>query len=180
MSEAHGWTAAVLTVSDGVAAGTREDRAGPALASELGAAGFRVVARRTVADEPDAVATALAGLADEAALVCATGGTGLGPRDRTPEAAHRVIDREVPGLAEAMRAAGRAQTPMADLSRSLAGTIGASLALCLPGSTRGATESLAAVVEVLPHALTLLAGETEHHHAGPSPDAASPSPPERP
>jgi len=184
MSAAPAWSAAVLTVSDGVAAGSREDRSGPALAAALTDAGFGVLAHEVVSDDPEAVAEALRGLCARAALVCATGGTGLGPRDRTPEAARTVIDREVPGLAEAMRVVGREQTPMADLSRSLAGAAGASLVLCLPGSTTGATQSLAAVVEVLPHALTLLAGETEHHH-GPAPGAGHaepgrPSPPGRP
>ena len=157
-------TAAVVTASDGTAGGTREDTSGPAVSSLLAEAGFDVVAREVVPDDLDAIAAVLRRLADDGlALVCVTGGTGLGPRDVTPEATRAVIDREVPGLAEAMRAVGRASTPMADLSRGIVGLRGATLIVDLPGSPRGATESLAAIVEVLPHALDLAAGDTVSH-----------------
>lgn len=163
--------AAVLTVSDGVDHGTRQDRSGDALAERLAAAGFAEVRRRVVPDDPQRIATALRELAAGAALVVTTGGTGLGPRDVTPEATRQVIDREVPGLAEAMRAAGRASTPMADLSRGVVGAYGASLVVNLPGSPRGALESLEAVLVAIPHALELLTGRTAHDggahgHAG--------------
>lgn len=154
--------AAVLTVSDGVVAGTREDRSGDALAEALQDAGYAVVAQEAVADERDRVEDVLRRLAQRARLVVTTGGTGLGPRDVTPEATAAVIDREVPGLAEAMRAAGRASTPLADLSRGRAGAIAGTLVLNLPGSPRGALESLATVASALPHALELLAGHTVH------------------
>lgn len=154
--------AAVVTVSDGVAGGTREDRSGDALVATLLHAGYDVVAREVVADERDELEGVLRRLAETARLVVTTGGTGLGPRDVTPEATGAVIDREVPGLAEAMRAAGRASTPMADLSRGRAGARGATLVLNLPGSSRGAVESFEAVAPALAHALELLAGHTVH------------------
>lgn len=155
-------TAAVLTVSDGVAEGSRDDRSGPAIADRLRAAGFDVLATDVVADERAAIESSLRTLAEGAALVVTTGGTGLGPRDVTPEATRAVIEREVPGLAEAMRAAGRASTPAADLSRGVAGSIGGTLVINLPGSERGAVESLGAVLDAIPHAVELLSGRTEH------------------
>lgn len=158
--------AAVLTVSDGVVAGTREDRSGEALVEALRHAGYAVVAHEAVADERDLVESALRRLGETARLVVTTGGTGLGPRDVTPEATATVIDREVPGLAEAMRAAGRASTPLADLSRGRAGAIASTLVLNLPGSSRGAVESFATVAPTLPHALELLAGHTVHGPEG--------------
>jgi molybdenum cofactor synthesis domain-containing protein len=132
------------------------------VADALTEAGFEVILREVVPDERDRIEGALRDLAAGAALVVTTGGTGLGPRDVTPEATRAVIEREAPGLAEAMRAAGRATTPMADLSRGVAGTIGGALILNLPGGPRGALESLGALVPVLPHALELLAGRTAH------------------
>jgi molybdopterin adenylyltransferase len=153
---------AVLTVSDGVAEGSREDTSGPAVAHALDAAGFEVVRREVVPDARDSIERALRDLAASASLVVTTGGTGFGPRDVTPEATLAVIEREAPGLAEGMRAAGRAGTPMADLSRGVAGTIGGALILNLPGGPRGSVESLQAVLPVLPHALELLAGHTVH------------------
>lgn len=158
--------AAVLTVSDGVAVGAREDRSGEALVEALRQAGYAVVAHEVVADERDRVEAALRRLGGAARLVLTTGGTGLGPRDVTPEATAAVIDREVPGLAEAMRAAGRASTPLADLSRGRAGAMAGTLVLNLPGSSRGAVENFEAVAPTLPHALELLAGHTVHGPEG--------------
>ncbi|MFN2609201.1 MAG: molybdenum cofactor biosynthesis protein B [Acidimicrobiales bacterium] len=146
--------AKVLTVSDGVVAGTREDRSGAALVSRLAEAGWEVAGHMAVADGTDSVAGALAGLADGfSGLVVTTGGTGFGPRDLTPEGTRRVLDREAPGLAEAMRLAN---PPKGRLSRGVAGTVGRCLVLNTPGSTAGAVESLDAVLDVLPHALALL------------------------
>lgn len=160
-------TAAVVTASDGVAHGAREDGSGDAVADLLRHHGFEVTVRRTVPDEVETISATLVELADQGLpLVAITGGTGLGPRDVTPEATRAVIDREVPGLAEAMRAIGRASTPMADLSRGIVGLRGRTLIVDLPGSPRGATESLAAIVDLLPHALDLAAGQTRQHPAG--------------
>lgn len=156
-------TATVVTASDRSAAGTREDLSGPAVAALLTAAGF-CVEREVVPDDRQVLAALLRRLADENGqrLIVVTGGTGLAPRDVTPEATRDVIEREVPGLAEAMRAAGRASTPKADLSRGVCGIRGTTLIVDVPGSVRGATESLEAIIELLPHALSLLEGITEH------------------
>ena len=155
--------AAVVTVSDGVAGGVRDDASGRAVAGLLQRAGFEVVRREVVADDRPAIEALLASLSgDDTALVATTGGTGLGPRDVTPEATRAVIDREAPGLAEEMRAAGRAKTPMAALSRGIAGARGSTLIVNLPGSEKGALESLSALMPLLPHALDLLAGDTAH------------------
>jgi len=155
-------TAATLTVSDGVVAGTRHDASGAALADLLGAHGFDVVERRMVADEADLISAALQDLAKRARLVITTGGTGLGPRDVTPEATRTVLDKEVPGLTHLMLVAGIQSTPLAALSRAVAGTIGTCLVINTPGSPRGAVDSLTAVLPVLSHALDLLAGDTSH------------------
>lgn len=157
-----GLTAAVLTVSDGVAGGTRLDGTGDALDDLLTAEGFTVVRRAVVADDSPAVSATIVALAGEARLVVTTGGTGFGPRDHTPEATREVIDREAPGLAWLMLKAGLDSTPMAALSRGLVGTIGSSLVVNLPGSPKGAVENLTALFPVLGHALELLAGHTEH------------------
>ena len=151
--------AKVLTVSESVSRGTREDRSGDELARLLAEHGFRVVERKVVADGVAPVAAALVDLCSSfVGLVVTTGGTGFSPGDLTPEATRSVIDREAPGLAEAMRAV----SPLGRLSRGLAGTVGPSLVLNVPGSPRGATESLEAVIDVLSHALDLLAGGTPH------------------
>ena len=160
-----GARALVVTVSDGVAAGTRQDESGIALADRLGRAGFRVD-RIAVADDRPAIERALRDGAVDHAFVISTGGTGLTPRDVTPQATRAVIDYEVPGLAEAIRAAGRAKTPMADLSRGVVGVIGRSLVVNTPGSQRAALESLAALEPTLGHALETLAGPFDHGAAG--------------
>jgi molybdopterin adenylyltransferase len=155
--------AVVVTVSDGVARGVREDASGRAIAALLQSSGFVVTGREVVPDEPDQIGSLLRRLRDQdVPLVVTTGGTGLGPRDVTPEATRATIDREAPGLAEEMRAAGRGSTPFAALSRGVAGVAGSTLIVNLPGSEKGAVESLAAILPVLPHALDLLAGDTVH------------------
>ncbi len=160
-----GTRALVLTISDGVAAGSRQDESGIALADRLAHVGFRVD-RRTVADDRVLIEHALRDGAKDHAFIVSTGGTGLTPRDVTPQATTAVIDYEVPGLAEAMRAAGRAKTPMADLSRGVVGVIGKSLVANVPGSPRAALESLAALEPTLAHALETLAGPFDHGAAG--------------
>ncbi|HEX4906113.1 MAG TPA: MogA/MoaB family molybdenum cofactor biosynthesis protein [Acidimicrobiales bacterium] len=151
--------AKVLTVSDGVVEGTREDRSGEVLYDTLVGAGFDVLAREVVADGVESVRDALVRLADGfAGLIVTTGGTGFGPRDLTPEGTRAALDREAPGLAEAMRLVN----PLGRLSRGMAGTIGAALVLNTPGSPKGAVECLEAVLDVVPHALELLAGERPH------------------
>jgi molybdenum cofactor synthesis domain-containing protein len=153
------WEAKVLTVSDGVVAGTRDDRSGAALEDRLGEAGFRVVERRVSADGTDEVAGALRELSDGfAGVIVTTGGTGFGPRDLTPEGTRAVLDREAPGLAEAMRLVN----PLGRLSRAAAGTVGTALVLNTPGSSKGAVECLDAVIDVVPHVLDLLTGGRPH------------------
>ncbi len=157
-----GLPALVLTISDGVTAGTREDHSGPVLEERLAGLGFEV-RREVVADEPDQIASIVATAADRGTrLVVTSGGTGLGPRDRTPEGVMTIIDYVVPGFGEAMRAVGRTHTPLASLSRSFGAVRGQTLILCVPGSTRGASESLDAVDMILAHALDTLEGRTAH------------------
>ena len=154
-------SAVVVTVSDGVSAGTRVDESGPALVDLLSDHGFSVQLV-VIADERDRLAELIGDLARTASLVVTTGGTGFSPRDVTPEATRSVIEREAPGLAEAMRASGRQKTPFADLSRGVAGIIGSTIVLNVPGSPKGALESLSAVMPIISHALDHLGGDTEH------------------
>jgi molybdopterin adenylyltransferase len=154
--------AAVLTVSDGVSAGVREDKSGDELERLLAEDGYDVV-RRVVPDEREAIAAAVAELAEESALVLTTGGTGMAPRDVTPEATLEVVDRLAPGIAEAIRADSIAKTPHALLSRGVAGTRGAALVVNLPGSTGGCRDGYAVLRPALEHALSLLAGEGTAH-----------------
>lgn len=153
--------ALVLTISDGVAAGTRADESGAALAERLTELGFEVE-RATVADEMEQIAEAVVKASDAYQLVVSTGGTGLGPRDRTPETLHALLDYAIPGFGEQMRAFGRTKTPMADLSRSVAGVLGSTLVIAVPGSRGGALDSLAAIEGLLDHALETLGGRTQH------------------
>lgn len=151
--------AKVLTVSDGVSGGTREDKSGEALEAFLAEHGFEVVERKVI---PDGAAEVAAGIEVMASgftgLIVTTGGTGFGPRDETPEGTHMVIEREAPGLAEAMRLV----SPLGRLSRAVAGTRGSALICNVPGSSTGALECLGAVIEVVPHALDLLGGGRPH------------------
>ena len=152
MSEAT-QPAKVLTCSDGVIHGTREDKSGQALADFLAAHGFEVVDRRVTADGRDNVAAALTEMSNGfAGLIVSTGGTGFAPRDQTPEGTREVIEREAPGLAEAMRLCN----PLGRLSRGVAGVRGTTIIVNTPGSTKGCVEQLDAVIDVLPHALRLL------------------------
>ena len=152
----------MLTVSDGVAAGTRDDRSGDLLAELLGGEGFEVV-RQIVPDEREAIAAGLRELAAQAQLVLTTGGTGVGPRDVTPEATGPLLDREAPGIAEAIRADAVTRTPHGLLSRGLAGILGTTLVVNLPGSTGGCRDGFAVLRPALRHALELLAGEPGEH-----------------
>lgn len=151
----------MLTISDGVAAGTREDASGDALTERLSELGY-AVERGTVPDDLSAIVAEVTAQMGRCRLVVSTGGTGLGPRDVTPQALRQLLDYEIAGFGEVMRATGRASTPMADLSRSLAGVRGGSLVVAVPGSLSGATESLDALVPLLAHALETLGGHTEH------------------
>lgn len=153
------YQAKVLTVSDAVMRGERQDESGPAVAEALRAAGFEVIEQSRVADGTASVAGDLARMASAfTGLVVTTGGTGFGPRDMTPEGTGEVLDRRAPGLAEAMYRS----SPVAPLSRGIAGTRGRTLIVNLPGSPTGALECLSAIIGLLPHAIALLAGEKPH------------------
>ena len=152
----------MLTISDGVAAGEREDKSGDALAELLTGDGYDVE-RRIVPDEREQIEGALRELARDARVVLTTGGTGVAPRDVTPEATLEVVDRQAPGIAEAIRADSIAKTPHALLSRGVAGTIGPTLVVNLPGSTGGVRDGYAVLRPALEHALELLAGEETMH-----------------
>ncbi|MEM1332718.1 MAG: MogA/MoaB family molybdenum cofactor biosynthesis protein [Actinomycetota bacterium] len=160
MSDTERQPSKVLTCSDGVVHGTREDRSGVALAEFLEANGFDVVERRVTADGTENVAAALTEMTDGFdGLVVSTGGTGFAPRDQTPEGTRAVLEREAPGLAEAMRLCN----PLGRLSRGIAGTRGRSIIINTPGSTKGCVEQLEAIIDVLPHALRLLWDTDESH-----------------
>jgi len=155
---------AVITVSDSAVAGTRTDVSGPKLVERATQLGWEIAQTKLVIDDVGEIAAAMTELADcgKIDLILSTGGTGLSPRDVTPEAARSVAAKEVPGFGELMRAKGRDSTPMASLSRSGAYTRGSALIVTLPGSPRGAVESLEAVMNLIPHAVNLLHGRTEH------------------
>ena len=160
MSEESLLQAKVLTVSDGVIHGTREDASGVALVEQLRGAGYTVVEHAVTADGTDNVAATLRGLVDDfAGLVVTTGGTGFAPRDQTPEGTRLVIEREAPGLAEAMRLV----SPLGRLSRGIAGIAGQSIVCNTPGSPKGCVEQLGAILDILPHALRLLADAPTSH-----------------
>jgi molybdenum cofactor synthesis domain-containing protein len=171
-------SAFVLTISDRVSAGRAVDESGPALTSRLEQEGF-VVERGLVSDDREQISSHVETAAQDHALVIATGGTGLAPRDVTPQALRDILDYDVPGFGEAMRAEGRRSTPFASLSRSLAGVVDRALVIALPGSTRGALESLEAVIPLLDHALETLAGERAAHareSAAPAPESRDQGP----
>jgi molybdenum cofactor synthesis domain-containing protein len=151
---------ALVTISDSVAQGARPDRSGPALAERCLALGWEIMSTEIVSDEREEIEKRLAALGDSGAvdLILTTGGTGVGPRDSTPEATAAICSKLVPGIGEAMRAKGGQGNPRAALSRAVAGVRGGSLILNVPGSPRGAVESLDAVAEILPHAVKVVGG----------------------
>jgi len=155
-------TAAVITVSDSSSRGEREDLGGPAVAAALEKHKFRVVAREVVPDEQALIQDALVRLSGQTRFVVTTGGTGVAPRDVTPEATRAVCDRLIEGIAERMRSEGAKSTKFAALSRAVCGVRGESVILNLPGKPSGAVESLEAVIDLIPHVLRLLAGDTQH------------------
>ena len=160
-------TAAVLTVSDSSARGERADRSGPATAELLRQEGFDVIHQEIVPDDQPAIESAMVRLGEQVQLIVTTGGTGIAERDVTPEATRAVCSKLIEGIPEKMRAEGLANTSFAILSRGVCGVRGRTLILNLPGSPTGAAESLLAVIEILPHALDLLAGKTVHDDAHP-------------
>jgi molybdopterin adenylyltransferase len=156
--------AAVLTISDSVSNGSRTDRSGPAVRERLEQLGWKVAVMEVIPDVISEISDRIATLSDggQISAIFTTGGTGVAARDVTPEATRAIIDREIPGFGELMRLRGRDSTPLAMLSRSLGGTRGKVLIVNLPGSPRGAVESLDAIVELVPHVLELLRGRTDH------------------
>lgn len=168
MSDEREVRVGILTVSDGVAAGTREDTSGDRIETWARAEGFDVTRRDVVPDEALPLTSTLVRWADEGAcdLLLTTGGTGLTARDRTPEATLAAIEREAPGIAEALRAAGRANTPYAALGRGVAGTRAATLIVNLPGSPSGVEDGLAILSPLVRHAASLLSGTVTHHESG--------------
>jgi len=155
-------SAAVVTVSDSCAGGERKDISGPAVGELLKKLGFRVTAMRIVPDDSMQIQNALVHLALEARFIVTTGGTGIAERDVTPEATEAICERLISGVGERMRLAGAKKTPFAALSRGVCGVRGKTLILNVPGSPNGAVESLEAVADLIPHALNLLDGKTEH------------------
>jgi molybdopterin adenylyltransferase len=155
---------AILTVSDSAVAGTREDRSGPLLREQVLKLGWTVTATAVVEDDIPAIAAQIVRWADDetASFIVTTGGTGIAPRDNTPEATRSVLQRELPGVAELMRTKGLEQTPLAVLSRGLVGTRGRTLIVNVPGTPRGAVHSLEAIVHLVPHIVDLLEGRTAH------------------
>jgi molybdopterin adenylyltransferase len=166
--EDRAFTAAVLTISDRASSGESDDRSGPLLVALLNAAGFRLIATTIVPDERAEIGDRLRTWADRerVALICTTGGTGLAPRDVTPEATRDILEREAPGIAEAMRVASLPVTPLAMLSRAVAGVRGQTLIVNLPGSPAAVRECFAVIAPVLQHAVALIAGEASAHRAG--------------
>jgi molybdenum cofactor synthesis domain-containing protein len=168
-SELEGIRAGVLTVSDRVAGGIRDDAGGSALCELLEAAGAVLVSRAVVADEPEPITAALRAMVADADVVLTTGGTGLGPRDITPEATRAVLDREAPGIAEALRSASLAITPFAMLSRATAGLVGRVLVVNLPGNPKAVREEWSVLAPVLAHAVETARGPVpDEHHQHPS------------
>jgi molybdopterin adenylyltransferase len=157
-------TVAIVTVSDSAVAGTREDRSGPKLRARVETLGWTVAAQELVPDEPDQISALLRRLADSShiSVILTTGGTGVALRDVTPEATRAVIEREIPGVAEVMRAEGSKATPLAALSRAVAGVRGRTVIINLPGSPKGAVESLDTISKLVPHMVDLLEGRTGH------------------
>ena len=160
-------TAAVLTISDSSARGERADRSGPATAELLRQEGFDVTHQEIVPDDQPTIESALLRLSEQVQLIVTTGGTGIAERDVTPEATRAVCSKLIEGIPQKMRAEGLSNTPYAILSRGVCGVRGRTLILNLPGSPTGASESLLAVIEILPHALDLLAGKAVHDDAHP-------------